>query len=155
MRKLVLFVFFISLVSFVSFVSFKPLMGQEAEIRESIKTFFEGIHSRDSLKINSVSDEDLMLQTVVLSPRRNKLVVTKAADFKRYVATIPKETKFEEKLLSFTIKVDEEIAHAWIPFEFYINGELTHKGVNSIQLFKDKEKGIWKIIYYGDSKIKI
>lgn len=152
MRKLVLFVFF---VSFVSFVSFKPLMGQEAEIRESIQTFFEGIHARDSLKINSVSDENLILQTVVLSPRRNKLVVTKGADFKRYVATIPKETKFEEKLLSFTIKVDEEIAHAWIPFEFYINGELTHKGVNSIQLFKDKEKGIWKIIYCGDSKIKL
>ncbi|PKW20761.1 nuclear transport factor 2 family protein [Flavobacterium lindanitolerans] len=153
MRKLVLFVFFISLVSFVSLVSFQPLMGQEAEIRESIQTFFEGIHSRDSLKINSVSDEDLMLQTVVQSPRRNKLVVTKAADFKRYVATVPKETKFEERLLSFTIKVDGGMAHAWIPFEFYINGELTHKGVNSIQLIK--KENLWKIIYYGDSKIKI
>lgn len=146
MRKLVLFVFFIS---------FQSLMAQEAEIRQSIQTFFEGIHARDSLKINSVTDENLILQTVVLSPRRNKLVVTKAADFKRYVATIPKETKFEEKLLSFTIKVDEEMAHVWIPFEFYVNGKLTHKGVNSIQLFKDKEKGIWKIIYCGDSKIKM
>ena len=130
-------------------------MAQEAEIRQSIQTFFEGIHSRDSLKINSVSDENLVLQTVVLSPRRNKLVVTKAADFKRYVATIPKETKFEEKLLSFTIKVDEDMAHVWIPFEFYINEKLTHRGVNSIQLFKDKEKGIWKIFYCGDSKIKL
>lgn len=146
MRKLVLFVFF---------VSFQSLMAQEAEIRQSIQTFFEGIHSRDSLKINSVSDENLVLQTVVLSPRRNKLVVTKGADFKRYVATIPKETKFEEKLLSFTIKVDEDMAHVWIPFEFYINEKLTHRGVNSIQLFKDKEKGIWKIIYCGDSKIKL
>lgn len=146
MRKLLLFVFF---------VSFQSLMAQEAEIRQSIQTFFEGIHSRDSLKINSVSDENLVLQTVVLSPRRNKLVVTKAADFKRYVATIPKETKFEEKLLSFTIKVDEDMAHVWIPFEFYINEKLTHRGVNSIQLFKDKEKGIWKIIYCGDSKIKL
>ncbi|MEZ0007103.1 hypothetical protein ABH942_002482 [Flavobacterium sp. 28YEA47A] len=144
MRKLLLFVFF---------VSFQSLMAQEAEIRQSIKTFFEGIHTRDSLKINSVSDEDLMLQTVVQSPRRNKVIVTKAADFKRYVATIPKETKFEEKLLSYTIKVDGGMAHVWIPFEFYINGELTHKGVNSMQLFKDKD--VWKVIYYGDSKIKI
>lgn len=144
MRKLVLVVFF---------VSFQSLMAQEAEIRQSIQTFFEGIHSRDSLKINSVSDENLTLHTIVQSPRRNKLVVTKAADFKKYVATIPNETKFEERLLSFTIKVDGGMAHVRIPFEFYIDGELKYKGVNSIQLFKDKD--VWKIIYYGDSKIKI
>jgi hypothetical protein len=59
---------------------------------------------------------------------------------------------FQEKLLSYTIQVDGAMAHAWTPYEFYVNGKFSHKGVNAFTLFKDKDT--WKIIYIIDTRRK-
>jgi hypothetical protein len=33
-------------------------------------------------------------------------------------------------------KVDGSMAHAWTPYEFYVNGKLSHKGVNAFTLLE-------------------
>ena len=60
--------------------------------------------------------------------------------------------KFQEKLLSFSIQIDGSMAHAWTPYEFYINEKLSHKGINAFTLFKENE--LWKIIYIIDTRRK-
>lgn len=141
MRKLLLLVLF---------VSFQPLMAQEAEIRQSIQTFFDGFHTRDSLKIKTVCYPNTIMQSISENSLGPKLTTEKGSDFMKSVVAISKELKFEERLLSYTVKVDGTMAHAWVPYEFYIEGKFSHKGVNSFQLFKDKE--IWKIIYIADTR---
>jgi hypothetical protein len=44
------------------------------------------------------------------------------------------------------------MAHVWAPYEFYINDKLSHTGVNTFTLFKEKD--IWKIIYLIDTRRK-
>jgi hypothetical protein len=44
------------------------------------------------------------------------------------------------------------MAHAWTPYEFYINGKLSHKGVNAFTLYKDD--GQWKIVHLIDTRRK-
>ena len=44
------------------------------------------------------------------------------------------------------------MAHVWAPYEFWYNGEFSHCGVNSFQLFKEEDT--WKIIYLIDSRRK-
>jgi hypothetical protein len=68
------------------------------------------------------------------------------------IARIPKDKKFEEKLLGFNIQVDGNMANAWTPYEFWYEGEFSHCGVNSFQLIKDD--GEWKIIYLVDTRRK-
>ncbi len=44
------------------------------------------------------------------------------------------------------------MANVWAPYEFYLNNDFSHCGVNSFQLFFD---GIqWKIIYLIDTRRK-
>jgi hypothetical protein len=54
--------------------------------------------------------------------------------FYKSIASIPNEMKFQEKLLSLSIQIDVAMAHAWTPYEFYINEKLSHKGVNAFTL---------------------
>lgn len=127
--------------------------AQEQEIRKSINVFFEGLHTADTVKIQSVCDSGLKLQTVKINKNGSTSLITeKRDDFYQSVASIPEDVKIEERLLDYTIQVDGAMAHAWTPYEFYINGAMSHKGVNSFMLYNDN--GLWKIIYIIDTRRK-
>jgi hypothetical protein len=66
------------------------------------------------------------------------------------VANRPSDQKWEEKILGYSVQVDGNMAHVWTPYEFWFNGDFSHCGVNSFQLFHDN--GTWKIIYLIDTR---
>ena len=126
--------------------------AQEKEIQQTIETFFEAFHQRDSVKLQSVCSDNLVLHSISESGNGTKLSVEKASNFYKSIASIPIAMKFEEKILSYNIQVDGAMAHAWTPYEFYVNGKLSHSGVNSFQLFKENE--VWKVVYILDTRRK-
>lgn len=126
------------------------LHAQEADIKKTIGIFFEGLHSGDTLKIKSVCSEKMILQSIMESSKGTKFSHEDISEFYKSIASIPKDMKVEERLLDYKIQVDGSMAHAWTPYEFYINGKLSHSGVNSFQLYKDN--GVWKIIYIIDTR---
>lgn len=127
------------------------ITAQESDVKKTIQIFFEGMHQRDTLKIKSVC-KDMVLQSVGESHKGTTLTTENTADFLKSIASPPANLKIEERLLDYKIQIDGFLAHAWTPYEFYVNGKLSHKGVNSFQLFKDN--GIWKIIYIADTRRK-
>jgi hypothetical protein len=141
------YIFTLLLIALSSIVS-----AQETEIKKSITTFFEGMHSRDTIKIKSVCNAPLLLQSVSSKNGKTMLQNESSNDFYKSIAAIPADMKIEERLLDYKIQYDGAMAHVWIPYEFYINGKLSHKGVNSFQLYNDN--GIWKITYIIDTRRK-
>lgn len=139
---------FITILFLASFTS----NAQKQEIQKVIETFFEAFHAKDTLKLKTICSDKLILQSISESPNGAKLSNEIAAAFYKSIASIPNEMKFQEKLLSFSIQFDGAMAHAWTPYEFYINGKLSHKGVNAFTLFKENE--LWKIIYIIDTRRK-
>ncbi|HEX9979078.1 MAG TPA: nuclear transport factor 2 family protein [Flavobacterium sp.] len=133
-------------------LALQPLQAQEPQIRKSIEIFFEGFHARDTVKMTSVFAREMVLHFVSERKTGNVLSVESAAEMAKSIASIPKDVKFEERLLSWKIQSDGAMAHVWTPYEFYINGKLSHSGVNSFQLFNDN--GIWKITYIIDTRRK-
>lgn len=126
--------------------------AQNDEVQKTIKTFFEGFHAKDTLLIKSTCSDKITLQSISESPKGNKLTEDSTKDFYKSIATIPAEMKFEERILSYNIQVDGIMANVWTPYEFYINGKLSHKGVNNFTLFKDTSG--WRIIYLIDTRRK-
>lgn len=139
---------FITILFLASFIS----SAQNQEVQKAIETFFEGFHARDSVKLKLICSDKLILQSISESANGAKFADETSAAFYKSIASIPKEMKFQEKLLSFSIQIDGAMAHAWTPYEFYINGKLSHKGVNAFTLFKENE--LWKIIYIIDTRRK-
>lgn len=127
--------------------------AQKQEVQKSIEMFFEGFHQRDSIKIKSVCSDKMILQSISESSSKgNKLSDETAKEFYKSIASIPSNIKFEEKILSYNIQIDGTMAHVWAPYEFYLNDKLSHTGVNTFTLFK--EKNSWKIIYLIDTRRK-
>ena len=47
------------------------------------------------------------------------------------------------------ISIDGRLASAWMEFAFYLGENLSHCGVNSMQLYRTDEG--WKIVYLADT----
>ncbi|MEN2415902.1 nuclear transport factor 2 family protein [Flavobacterium mesophilum] len=144
MRFIILLAFFLLGVS---------ANAQKQEVQKTIEIFFEGFHQKDSMKIKSVCSDKIILQSISESSiKGNKLSDEKANAFYKSIASIPVNMKFQEKILSYNIQIDGAMAHVWAPYEFYLNEKLSHSGVNTFTLFKEKDS--WKIIYLIDTRRK-
>ncbi|HLT52640.1 MAG TPA: nuclear transport factor 2 family protein [Flavobacteriaceae bacterium] len=124
---------------------------QEAAVKQTIDTFFEGFHKGDTILMKSVLADKVLLQTAFKNREgKDQLVQDDIAKMLTTIGTRPDDQKWEEKLLDYHIKVDGNMANAWTPYKFWFNGSFSHCGVNSFQLFHDN--GTWKIIYLIDTR---
>ncbi|SHH69625.1 nuclear transport factor 2 family protein [Flavobacterium johnsoniae] len=140
------------LVLFFMFLGFH-CNAQKQEVQKCIETFFEGFHQKDSIKMKLVCSDKIILQSISENPLKgNKLSDETAKEFYKSIASIPASMKFQEKILSYNIQIDGSMAHVWAPYEFYLNDKLSHTGVNTFTLFKEKDS--WKIIYLIDTRRK-
>jgi len=129
------------------------VQAQRQDVQHSIEIFFDGFHQKDTVKIKSVCSDKMILQSISESNvQGNKLSNENAKDFYKSIATIPSSMKFQEKILSYNIQIDGTMAHVWAPYQFYLNDKLSHSGVNTFTLFKEKDS--WKIIYLIDTRRK-
>lgn len=126
--------------------------AQNQEVQKTIETFFEAFHAKDTVKLKSICSDKIILQSIQENAKGEKLSDELASEFYKSIASIPANFNFQEKILSYSIQVDGTMAHAWTPYEFYINDKLSHKGVNAFTLFKENE--VWKIIYVIDTRRK-
>jgi len=127
---------------------------QQEAIKAAITVFFDGLQRGDTLTVKKAISKDLVLQTTYTNQQGASVLKTeKSADFLKSLAAKNSSDTWEEKLLSYTIQVDGNMAHVWTPYEFYLNKEFSHCGVNSFQLFNDGT--VWKIIYIIDTRRKL
>ena len=126
--------------------------AQNQEIQKVVDTFFEAFHAKDTLKLQALCEDTMILQSITENAKGTKLSNEKPQAFFKSIASIPAELKFQEKILSYSIQVDGSMAHVWTPYEFYLNGKLSHKGVNAFTLFK--KDNTWKIVHLIDTRRK-
>jgi len=127
--------------------------AQKEDIQRSLEIFFEGFHQKDTSLIKSVCADKMILQSISEnSVKGNKLSSETPTEFYKSIGSIPSTMKFREKILSYNIQIDGTMAHAWASYEFYLNDKLSHSGVNTFTLFKEKDK--WQIIYLIDTRRK-
>ncbi|WP_104733933.1 nuclear transport factor 2 family protein [Hanstruepera ponticola] len=130
------------------------IFGQESaeqQAEQTIKTFFEGFHKGDTTLMKSVMMDKVLMQTVFKTKEGKDVLVTdEPGKLISAVANRTEDQKWEEKILEYKVQVDGNMANVWTPYEFWFNGEFSHCGVNSFQLFHDN--GIWKIIYLIDTR---
>ncbi|WP_282090043.1 nuclear transport factor 2 family protein [Aquimarina algiphila] len=132
-------------------VAVDDVNNYKEEVKQTILKFFEGFHSGDTLKMKSTMDNNIVMQTIVRNKEgHSKTIKTDVGKFVLAIKNRPAEQKWEERLLSFKIDTDAFIANAWTPYEFYVNDNFSHCGVNVFQLFNDGKD--WKIIALADTR---
>jgi hypothetical protein len=126
-------------------------MDQEKAVKSTIERFFEGFHQRDTALMRSALGADIHMQRIGKDPDGKPVLRNESiGDFLTSMANLPDTLQIQERLLDYQIQTDGAMAHAWTPYEFYLQGKLHHCGVNSFQLFHDGEG--WRIIYLVDTR---
>ncbi|MCY7349197.1 MAG: nuclear transport factor 2 family protein [Cytophagaceae bacterium] len=125
---------------------------EEAAVKATIDRMFEGMKKGDSTLVRSVFHPTARLQTAFVNREGKAMLKSETIDgFVKAVGTPHKEV-WDERVLGYDIKIDDNLATVWTPYEFYVNGNYLHEGVNAFQLFRSANG--WKIIQICDTRRK-
>ena len=125
---------------------------EEDQIKAVILKTFSAMKSVDSVALKSCFTEKAVLQISQVKPEGNTVREVPIANFVKNVMT-RKPGDMDERVLSWgPILVDHEIATAWVPYEFYLNGKFTHKGVDAFILVKVGEEFKIQTLLYNMQK---
>lgn len=138
---------FFTLIFLVTFA----VQGQETEVKQTVESFFEAFHQKDTVKLQKVCSKSLRLQSIIeMQLKGTRITEETPHEFYTSLTKMPATVRFEERLLNYTIHVDGAMAIVWTPYEFYVNDKMSHSGVNVFTLYKDN--GVWTIISIVDTR---
>lgn len=126
--------------------------NDEKDIEQVISNLFKGMKDKNQQLIEQSFHNEAIMHTVAQSPDGTKLGSNSVKDFINRIAVTPAETILDERIVSYNIQVDGDMASAWTPYKFYVNEGFSHCGVNSFQLIRTD--GQWKITYVIDTRRK-
>ncbi len=135
--------------------TFAQVSEDEKAVKAVVMQLFEGMQKHDSTMIRGTFHASARMQSIGSNRKTGAAEITTESTidgFVKQIGTMPANVQLEERVLSYEIRVDAQMATAWTPYEFYFNGKRTHCGVDAFQFYKT-EKG-WKIISISDTRRK-
>ena len=131
-------------------IGFSQLEMNSTNPEECVKSFFKAFHAQDTTAFKEVIHDDIVMGTIKSSSEDTVLAVDNIQQFYKSIASIPETMKFHEELTAIEVRTDGILAQVWTSYTFYLNEEVSHKGVNAFTLMN--EGGTWKIIYLVDTR---
>ena len=120
----------------------------EAGARAAVVQLFDGMRTADPDLVRSVLAADARF--AVLDERNGPRTV-RAQSVDNWVNAIGTSGgSWDEQIYDLDVKVDGTMASIWAPYTFYLDGEISHCGINSIELLLDAEG--WKITQISDTR---
>lgn len=126
--------------------------SESDQVKAVIQSLFEGMKTKNADLIEAAFYAEAPMQTVIAGENGSTLGSNAVSDFLNRISSTPADTQLDERILDYQIKIDGDLAAAWTPYEFYVNDQFSHCGVNSFQLVKMTEG--WKIVYIIDTRRK-
>ena len=126
------------------------LNAQSQTPEKTIVSFFETFKTRDSVALKSFFAPHVSMVTTYKNKRDSMIVqVGKLQPFITSIGTKDDNT-LEEKIYNLESKISDGLAQVWCDYEFYLNGELHHCGVDAFHLVL--MQGKWKITHLADTR---
>ncbi len=116
---------------------------------QTVRHLFDGMRAGDSTQVRAAFMPDARMMTVI---RRNDTGTLRMGSLDGFVTAVgePREAVWDERLWDVQVRIDGPIATVWAPYAFYLGDELSHCGVNAMQLIR--RPGGWKIYHIADTR---
>jgi hypothetical protein len=139
-----------SLLATMAFVlvSAAGVSGQEAEVRAAVDQIFAGMRTSNSQMVRDVFASEARF--AVINSRNGPASIRSQAVDGWLDGIGESEGKWDERVYDVEVQVDGNMASAWVPYTFYLDGEISHCGINSIELLRDADG--WKVTQLSDTR---
>lgn len=123
----------------------------EQTITTQVDQFFQALESGDSALMRSLIHADIVLTTTFTHPKTGEKIFHRepASEFLRVLGT-PHDSKWHEAIANIEVKIDDNLAIAWMDYSFFVDDKFSHCGVNVFELVKLGEK--WVITHIIDTR---
>ncbi len=104
--------------------------SDEDQIKAVILKTFSAMKAVDTVALKSCFTTNALLNVSQIRPEGT---IVREVPISKFVQSVlsRKPGDMDERVLSWgPILIDHEIATAWVPYEFYLNGKFSHKGVD-------------------------
>lgn len=118
----------------------------------TIATLFQAMYDGDSTMANLTFAEDASLNSVFTT--KDGIQKVKSGEVSGFINAIgtPHDEIWDERVTNLKVKIDGDLAQAWMDYSFYLGDKFSHCGVNAMHLVRqDKE---WKILQIVDTRRK-
>ena len=124
-----------------------PLLAaipEEQAVMAPIQAMFDGMTKRDAAAIK----EPLLAGGILVLMRNGKPTQMSFDTFAEHVAR-PGATHIEERIHDPLVRIDNDLAVVWAPFEFLVDGKVDHCGTDLFNLVRVDSK--WLIASVADT----
>jgi len=118
---------------------------------KTVNSFFEALNTKNASQLEALMADDLKLHSLNISAEF-QLKASDKDTFLNSIKSIGPEVKIEERIFDVQTLENEHIATVWVPYEFYVNGNFSHNGVNVFTLLRLDQQ--WKITSIADTRIR-
>lgn len=126
-----------------------PSSPEAAAVRATLDTLFDGMRAGDSAVVRTVFHPEARLHTAHGASDSTSLDTTPVEAFVRAVGQ-PRDRPWDERIWDVEVRTDGPLAHAWVPYAFYVGEEFSHCGVNAVQFVQTADG--WRIIQLIDTR---
>jgi hypothetical protein len=120
----------------------------EASALAAVEQVFEGMRTADADMVRSVFATDARF-AMLGSPDEPGAVRVQGVE--GWISAIAdSDGRWDEQVYDLEVRVDGPMASVWAPYTFYLDGEISHCGINSIELLHDAEG--WKVTQISDTR---
>lgn len=119
-----------------------------AAVLAAVQRVFDGMAEADSGKVRAQFHEGTRLVGVTVRDGRREVSYLGLDGWLRAIAG--SDRRWLERIYDVTVQVDGDMASVWAPYTFYLDGQVRHCGVNSIELVRTDEG--WKITQITDTR---
>jgi hypothetical protein len=132
-----------------TFAAPAPALAQdEAGARAAVDQMFEGMRTASPDMVRAVFAQDARF--AVLDGRDGPMVV-RAQPVDGWINAIGRSGgSWNEQIYDVEVRVDGAMASVWAPYTFYLDGVISHCGINSIELLRDADG--WKVTQVSDTR---
>jgi ketosteroid isomerase-like protein len=120
---------------------------EEDAVLAPVHALFDGLSHHDAAAFRAAA----LPGTVFILMRDGKPTKTTVEAFADHVAKLDK-TPVEEHIHDPLVKIDNDLAVVWAPFDFLVNGKVDHCGTDLFNLVKSDGK--WRIAGVADTSRK-
>lgn len=133
-----------------------PLFAQAQDLTKrtaviaTIEQLFDGMRAADSSMVRAVFHPEMRLHTTLIDEDGKPRLIEGNID--RFVTSVGQSEPgtLNEKIWSYDVQIDQNLASVWTPYTFFMGDQLSHCGVNTFQLFHG-EAG-WQMIQITDTR---
>lgn len=120
----------------------------EAEVEAVVRGLFDAMRDADSAAARALFHPDARLSGPVEKEGEVLLRTSPVGPFLEAVGGA--EEQWDERIADLEIRVHGRLATAWMDYVFHLGGDLSHCGVNAMQLYRSTEG--WKIFQIADTR---